>query len=225
MSVCIHTPRDTCHSTTTCSHIIGNNTRSHTIGRYIHIHAPHRHHKNVYTHISETVTYMKYNTGMSHTHTHTHLLQREDVPQHLTAHINVNSQTHTTIYLPCPGPHKQTDHMCMLAHTQVVNPQRAPQLACVRSISGMAQTWKREGACLYLPGLAGEADGVRVESLQTLEIVRTLERQVPNQQGVSPPRMGKGRRPERKEGQEPRSGASSGPRADFPCGLEQESLF
>lgn len=61
--------------------------------------------------------------------------------------------------------------MCTYLHTfRYINSRRGPKPPCVRSISGMAQTWKREGAGLYSLSSPGEADGVRVGYLQTLEI-------------------------------------------------------
>lgn len=82
----------------------------------------------------------------------------------------------------------------------------------------MAQTWKREGGSVC-SSAAEEADGVEGGALQMLEI---RGHPIMGHQALS--RLAPMPRPEGEEGQALHSvDFHSGPMADFPCGLEQES--
>lgn len=71
------------------------------------------------------------------------LPHREETPQPLTIHINMDTHDHS--HIPRGGPMNRQITGTYWHTPRNVNPHGAPKPACVRSISGMAQTWKREG--------------------------------------------------------------------------------
>lgn len=151
---------------------------------YTHSHPPYVHHR--YTHSLETATYTEHNTRMP-THTSLHICYKERTHRPLSVQKDMNRQAHTNICMTPWDPHEQTRHVYILAHAQRVKPQRVLKPACSRSISGMAQTWKRDGAGLHTAGSAREADCVGLGSLQALGIVWTPEQHASDRKGDSPP--------------------------------------
>ena len=119
---------------------------THTIGISIQIYTVLVHNKDTCTYISET-SHTTHNTG---TCTCTHApapspTHRGNTPAadytHKHGHTDTPDHSHTP-----PGAPTNRQITGTYWHTpRNVNPHGAPRPACVRSISGMAQTWKREG--------------------------------------------------------------------------------
>ena len=116
---------------------------THTTGVSIQIYTGLVHNKDTCTYISET-SHTKNNTAMC-TRTHAPALsptQRGNTP----APDYTRKHGHTWPFTHPPGAPTNRQITGTYWHTpRNVNPHGAPKPACVRSISGMAQTWKREG--------------------------------------------------------------------------------
>ena len=151
------------------THVPQRITHTHTIWISTHIHTTGAQQRYLHTYLRDIYTHQAQRRDV-HTHRHQYyLLQREETPQHLTVHINVDTQTHTIICTLPPG-FSWIETSQALTFTQICKLPKSPQASLCQKHFWNGPDLEERRAGLYPPGSTGEADGVRAGALQTLEV-------------------------------------------------------